>query len=241
MKIHITIWSLAAMIPFMVSCATQNLFESTGNEDLTQLREEGQDYQHVIKPDDKVSLSIWNHDDMSFGSVYSIYNSNETFGKWLLVNDSGTVNLPKIGETKIAGMTCQQATIMLTERYKEYLVKPVVAIKVLNKRVNVLGEVRLPGSYITEEERITLATCLSFAQGMTDQAELSSVQLIRGSENYLIDMQKEGIEAHDIVMMDGDIIHIPSKKGKRFKQSAPTIIPFTSVVTALVLASTLIN
>lgn len=239
-NLNFTILILATLI-ITSSCATQNLFQGRGDENITELIQESYGYNHIIKPDDKISLSIWNHDDMSFGSVYSIYNSNEAFGKWLLVNDSGAVNLPKIGMTKIMGLTCDQATAMITSRYAHYLVKPIVAIKVLNKSISVLGEVRTPGSYTLDEERVTLIQGISFAQGTKEYSELSNIQLLRGDKKYSIDMTRNESMAHAIVLKDGDIINIPSKKGKRFHQNAPTIIPFTSIITALVLLSTILR
>ena len=78
------------------SCANLNIYPSTDSAAIESLLKNNI-YRPIIQIDDKISVSIWNHTDMSVGSVFGIYNSNEVFGKWLLVSKDSTVFLPKIG------------------------------------------------------------------------------------------------------------------------------------------------
>ena len=87
-------------------------------------------HYQTIKTDDKISLSIWNHDDMSIGSVFSIYNSNEAYGKWVLVDKAGFVSFPKIGKVKVSGLNCPQAADTLQALFAKYLVDPIIVVKV---------------------------------------------------------------------------------------------------------------
>ena len=103
---------------FFTSCKTKNLFHTSNNIDVnTIIYSDSIFIPEKIKADDKISVSIWNHDDMSVGSVFSIYNSNESFGKWVLVNHEGYVSLPKIGSIKLAGLSCDEAKVILIEKY----------------------------------------------------------------------------------------------------------------------------
>lgn len=223
------------------SCSIQNLYRTETEGDINQLLENGQDFVHTIKTDDKVSLSIWNHDDMSMGSLFSIYNSNEAFGKWVLVDSSGFAKLPKIGNYPLAGLTCVQAADSLTPLYSQYLVDPVIVVKILNREVTVLGEVRTPGTYVLEKERNTLSEMIGKAQGFTNFANMEELQLIRNDTSYVFDITNfDDYRLHELVVQSGDIIHAPSRRAKATSEKLSTIIPFASALTAISVAASLI-
>ncbi|MEM7035682.1 MAG: response regulator, partial [Bacteroidota bacterium] len=127
---------------------------------------------HRIQPDDKVSLSIWNNDDMSVGSVFGIYNSNEVYGKWVLVDARGFATLPLIGNVHLAGKSTTEAAELLQEMYGKEIREPVIVVRVLNREVTVTGEVKEPGNFILDKEKYTLAEVLGKAEGFTDYAKL---------------------------------------------------------------------
>ncbi len=242
MKNAFTISSFIIFCLSIFSCKTQYLFESEQQGNLNELMiTDTIAYENTIKTDDKVSLSIWNHDDMSIGSVFSIYNSNEAYGKWVLVDANGFVTLPKIGRVALRGQTCSAAADTLTKLYAKYLVSPVIVVKVLNREVTILGEIRTPGTYTLEKESNTLIEIIGKAQGFERYANFKKVQLIRNGISYNIDMTKLTKDMiHSIIVESGDVINIPSKRGKGLDQKAPTLIPFASALTAIVVALSLI-
>ncbi len=226
----------------LFSCKTQNLFQTKNHGDLTDLFNVDEDYEYIIKTDDKISLSIWDHTDMSIGSVFSIYNSNEAFGKWVLVRKDSTVILPKVGKVKIGGLTRQEAAELIIPLYAKSIVDPIIVVKVLNREVTVLGEVRTAGKYILDKERNTLTEILGVSQGLQTYANMRKIQLIRGGVNYEIDLTKLDDRAlYSIVVESGDVINVPSRNGKMLDQKAPTIIPLASALTAVALILTVIQ
>lgn len=226
---------------FMQSCKVQNLFETEQYTDIQLLERPGSDYQHRIQADDKISVSIWNHNDLSIGSVFNIYNSNEAFGKWILVDKTGYASMPKIGPVYLEGMTCKAAADSLIERYKGFLVDPVIVVKVLNRNVTILGEVTQPGNYLLEKERTVLTEIIGHAEGFTSEAELSKIQLIRDGRNFLLDLSSMNQSLHELTLFSGDVLVVPSKRGKPFHERSPTLIPFASFLTALALTFSVIK
>ena len=130
---------------FFSSCITQNLV-SRSKKDETNVKAETQvfaydpNYVYTLKKDDKINISIWDHDDMSVGSIYGIYNSNEVYGKWLMLDADGNVEVPKLGTVNLMGLTVAQAKQKLSTELKKWIVNPIVEVKVLNKEVTILGE-----------------------------------------------------------------------------------------------------
>ena len=81
---------------------------------------------------DKITISIWGHEDLSIGSVNSVYSSNEETGKWVVVDDDGMVNLPKIGRVKIAGYTTKEANFFLEQQYLQHLKDPIINLSLIH-------------------------------------------------------------------------------------------------------------
>jgi polysaccharide export outer membrane protein len=201
--------------------------------------------EHIIAADDKISLSIWNHDDLSIGSVYGIYNSNEVYGKWVLVDKDGYAALPKIGRVRMAGLTIQQATDNVRDLYKTTIVDPIITLRVLNKDVTVLGEVRSPGIYSLEKEHTTLTYILGKAGGLDYFGDARRVTVIRGNDQnkkeFIVDFTKlSTIEKDNLYVRSGDIVYIPAYKRKNFEKETPAIVPIASLLSSMAIVASLL-
>ena len=235
---------IISIVCLFSSCATQNLFhrENTSSyASLDSLALQGS-AQHTIRPDDKISVSIWNHDDLSIGSIFGIYNSNEVYGKWVLVDQAGYISLPKIGRVNVNGMTVTACEAKLRTAYAEYIREPIIVVKVLNREVTVLGEVKSPGVFLLEKEKNTLFETIGRAGGLDFYANKKEVKFIRNEKEYLLDLTKmEDFEQNNLVLQSGDIIYVPTRKGKTLDKKAPTLLPIASILTTVVVILTFIN
>jgi polysaccharide export outer membrane protein len=218
---------------FFTSCAYQNIFETQKQHAITELLTVDSTYQHIITVDDKLNVSVWNHDDLSVGSLFGVHSSNEVYGKWVMVDAAGYVMLPKMGQVRVGGLTCLEAAATLATLYSKILVDPILVVKVLNRDVTILGEVRSPGKYILEKERNTLTEMVGSAQGFEFYAQKKKVQLIRNNKSYQIDFTQLLGANYQILVQAGDVINVPTRKGKAIDKKAPTLIPFASTLTAL--------
>jgi len=195
---------------------------------------------YTIKKDDKISISIWNHDDLSIGSVYGVYNSNEVYGKWLLVDSRGNVPLPALGNVKLEGLNTIVAADTLTRLYESTIRNPIINVRVLNKEVSVLGELRKPGRVILEKENTSILEVIAKAEGLDFYADKKRISLIRidsgKSKEYPLYFKSDYIPyLSDLYVKPGDVIYVHSKRGKTFDKKAPAILPIASLVTATVL------
>ncbi|MFK8039676.1 MAG: polysaccharide biosynthesis/export family protein [Crocinitomicaceae bacterium] len=216
------------------SCASSKIYQTAQTGHLSELVTSDTAFHQPIQSDNKISLSVWDNDNLSFGSVFNIYNANESFGKWMLVDAYGYVSLPKIGKVQLKGLTCPEAAEILTKKYAEFLVNPIVVIKVLNKEVSILGEVVSPGNYTMDKEVVTISEALAKAKGLDQFANPVKIQLIRNDTSYRINLSKLSTEnLHSVVLRPDDIIYVPAKKIKTVAQNAPVLIPFASVLTSV--------
>jgi polysaccharide export outer membrane protein len=103
------------------------------------------------------------------------------------VDSDGNINFPVLGVIKIAGLNRQQATVMLQDKLKDYIKEPIVDIETVNYRITVLGEVVRPGTYTSQNERITILEALSLAGDLTIYGERENVLVIQdydGKKTY---------------------------------------------------------
>jgi polysaccharide export outer membrane protein len=210
----LTILSLS----LITSCKTANIFQVENDKDKAPVSFEmlDQNYEHVLAPDDKLSLSIWNHDDLSIGSVYSIYNTNESFGKWILIESDSTAAISYAGSLKLAALTINKAEKLIAEKLSEFIKNPIIELRVLNREITILGEVNAPGNYLLEKELNTLVEFIGKAQGLSFYADSKKNQIISNEVSYAVDLTSlDGFQQKNIYLQARDIIYIPSKKGKK--------------------------
>ena len=194
-------------------------------------------YEYKLKTDDKITISVWGQDELSVGSTYGIYNSNEVYGKFLMIDAAGNIEVPKIGTMKAIGLTLIELKIQLKMLYGKWIVNPVIDVKVLNKDITVMGEVRNPGVYDVDKNQNSLFEMIATSGGIENYANLKYVKIFRQEGPNVrvatINLKQYGnYLAQNIQLVPGDIVVIPSKKYKEFDTRISVIIPFTSVITS---------
>lgn len=225
---------------FLTGCSTPTTLFMETDENSTQLVDKKalKVTDPLIKTGDKITVSIWGHEDLSIGSVNSIYNSNEETGKWVVVDNDGLVNLPKIGRVKLAGYSSKEANFFLEQQYLKHLKDPIINVKILNHYVTALGEVKNPGKYRMNNEKLSLIELLGEAGGLTDHAEPDGIRIIRNSEtestNYSIDLSRaEILYQQNIQLQPNDVIYVVPKKGKEIGKTATKAAPFVGIITGI--------
>ncbi len=229
------------LISLLTSCQTSNpLFSKLENPILNdslslQLLKT---VEPVLKTGDKITMSIWNHNDLSIGSVNSVYTSNEATGKWLQLDNEGKVNLPKIGRTKISGLTVKEANYFLEKTYSGILKDPIINIRVLNHFVTVLGEVNNPGRYRLDNETISLVEILGEAKGLTAYSKNEDIELVRIVNGQSVKLRVNltdlaMLPSKNIILQPDDIVHVGATKAKADDKNLGKASLITSIVTGI--------
>lgn len=199
-------------------------------------------YEKPIAVDDKITVSIWEHDDISVGSIHSIYSLMEENGKWLAVDELGEIKLPQIGKVKLAGLTVREATVYLEKVYSKFIQNPIINVRIINNHVTILGEVHRPGNYSFSGNSIRLIDLLGKAEGFTDYAKTTKIKIVRGSENQketILDYtQVTSLAGPDAIIRPGDVIYVPPSSGKHTDRVISRLIPIASFISAIVLIFT---
>lgn len=96
-----------------------------------------------------------------------------------LVDYNGNIDFPVLGTIRVAGLTRTELTTYLTKRISEYANEPIINVRLTNFTIIVLGEVRNPGTFTIQRERITLIEALGLAGDLTIFGKRQNVRLIR--------------------------------------------------------------
>ncbi len=223
----------------MTSCKVQNIFvEDKYYEIDSTFFTQPELYEHIIRPGDKISVSVWDHDDLSVGSIYTIYNTNEVYGKWASVAIDSTISLPKLGRVKLAGLSTREAEYYLTDLLSQHIVNPIITLRVHNKEISILGQVKTPGHYNLESDQLNIMDAIALAEGMINYADKKHVRLVRNGKAYLVDLTKlNTYHLANLNVRAGDILVVPSKNDAKFDHKINVIIPFASAISALSIAA----
>lgn len=142
-----------------------------------------------------------------------------------MVDKSGFVNLPVIGKIKLAGLSREEATELLTNRLNEYLKNPIVNIRFLNFKVTVIGEVNNPSSFTIPTEKINVLEALGLAGDMTAFGKRDNVLIIREKEGVRsatrINLNnKEVLNSPYFYLQQNDIVYVEPENRTKVAQTS---------------------
>ena len=142
---------------------------------------------------DEVRITVFGHEDLS--------------GKFL-VDGTGFVSLPLIGNVKIGGLTLRQAEIAVVNKLRpDYLKNPRVSVEVLNYRpFYIIGEVQKPGSY-PFVSAMTVINAIALGGGYTYRARENNIFITRGSDTSRTKKKAN----HETIVLPGDVIEVPER------------------------------
>ncbi len=100
-----------------------------------------------------------------------------------LVDKSGMIELPVVGKVAVRGLTIEEVRERIRSQAARFYRDPTVNVRFANFRVNILGEVNKPGTYVLSNEKVTILDALGLAGDMTIYGKRDNVTLIRQDEN----------------------------------------------------------
>jgi len=157
------------------------------------------------------------------------------------VAESGTVNLPLVGEVQAAGRTAQEIERDLTKKLAaKYLQSPQVSILIKefnSQRVTVEGAVKKPGVYPLRG-KMTLLQVVASAEGLDNQVSDSTVLVFRqiNSKRAAAKFDMGDIragKAEDPVVQSGDVIVAPNSAVKETFNLVLKALPLATVFALL--------
>jgi polysaccharide export outer membrane protein len=198
------------------------------------------DYQ--LKPQDQLYINITSLDDEST-NVFKMAEEGNSFNLTpysasLLsyqISKEGYLQLPVIGNMNVVGKTTNEVRIMIQDSLEYVLSKPTVTVKLSNRYVTILGEVRSPGHYSYTVEELTIYQALGLAGDITDFGNREEVRITRNENNInkivTLDLKDPGIltsEYHYI--RPNDLLYVKPLRKKFWNMST---FPYSLIIATI--------
>lgn len=164
-----------------------------------------------------------------------------------LVNDTGYFHFPSLGYLYVKDLTAEEIQVKLEKRLSEYLIAPIVIVRLASFRITLLGEFKSPGKYDVYQSNINIFEAVSMGGDLTDFAKRNRVAIIRqtsvGSEIVRINLNdKRILESDYYFLLPNDIVYAEPIKAKQFvAESFPYSLLFSSISMVLVLWAIIAN
>jgi polysaccharide export outer membrane protein len=142
------------------------------------------DGSYVIGADDVLAINVWKEPEVS---------------RSVPVRSDGKISLPLVGELTAGGQTPLQLEQEIAKRLQNYISEPEVTVIVQDsksQRINILGMVVKPGSYLLTGSA-TVLDAIAMAGGFKDFAKQKSVYVLRQSVDGK--QQRLGFNYKDVI------------------------------------------
>ncbi len=218
---------LLAILLMFASCRTPQ--DITYFQDMKQGSIVDPEYQLEIrvKPEDKLAIMVSTQDPALTELFNLTRNQNQiNSNSWgYTVDNQGNINFPVLGELHIEGLTRTEVSSYIEKRLVESnLVKdPIVTVEFINSGISIIGEVRSPGNYEFNKDRLNIIDAIAMAGDLTINGERQNITVIRKIEGgrqevhriNLLDL-REAVASPVYYLQQNDIVYVePNDKKKR--------------------------
>jgi uncharacterized protein involved in exopolysaccharide biosynthesis/protein involved in polysaccharide export with SLBB domain len=167
-----------------------------------------------------------------------------------IVDSDGDIIYPVIGSIHVGGLTRKEAETLIKSKVAPYMSPTedyLVHVRMINYKYSVLGEVRSPGTFHTQNEKVNIIEAIAQAGDLTLYGLRDRVFLIRENSDGQKEFHRLNLNDANIVsspyfyLQQNDIIYVePNKAQARSSFFSTTSSIWLSITSALVSLSTLI-
>ncbi len=235
---------------FLASCVPQKkiiYLQDLPDDDTTTTFVNERSLSYKVQPGDNLYIKINSLEEKSTAYFNEVSGSGSSQGgsslylNSYLVNDTGYFHFPSLGYIYVKDQTAEEIQLKLEKRLTEYLVNPVVIVRLASFRITLLGEFKNPGKYDVYQSNINIFEAVSLGGDMTDFAKRDKIAIIRqtsnGSELIRINLNdKRILESDYYFLLPNDIVYAEPVKAKQFvSTNFPYGLVFSVLSTVLLL------
>ncbi len=223
---------LLIIMSFQVSCSANRRFKYI-EENLESLPEYLEETYLATQTTQETIEELYRLNDIELPSyklgpgdkmkIY-VYDEPELDSDAVLVKQDGTISFRLVGEIDVTGLTIPEATAIIEEKLKPYLLFPKVSIIPFEARsasITLLGKVTYPGIFEIKG-RMRILDALASAGGLAlgwfqnnsvELADLERTFMMRDNKILPIDfveLVQKGNMLYNIPILDRDYIYLPS-------------------------------
>ncbi len=179
-----------------------------------------------------------NGSGVSASQIYSL-EANAYYNGYI-VNDSGYIKLPVIGDILIKDKTIDEVRKIVGEKLNTYVQDAIVFAKLSLFKITILGEVNSPGMKYIYSNRLTLLEAMALSGDVRDMGDKRNVLIVRttdkGIVTYRIDLtDSKLLSSTNFYILPNDVIYVEPRKAKALQLDWAIISIIVSMITTVTL------
>ncbi len=188
-------------------------------------------YVRVLSIDPQVNQIFNAAEEMRYGT------SNAIIG--YLVDESGNINFPFVGNINVGGLTTAEASDSIQEALSAYVANTSIVVKYVDNQVTVMGEVQRQGVYQFTQDKLTIYDALGLGGGITRYGNRKNIILIRNEGDkimhYRLNLSDSKITNKEYYyILPNDVIVVEPLNAISSSYSNITYTTFLSSITTLI-------
>ena len=161
------------------------------------------------------------------------------------VNSDGEILIPVLGTLKVGGSMLNEAREIIQEVSDKHFNNATVECKLLSFKFTVIGEVRVPGTYVNYNNYLTVLEAIGRAGGIDDYGRRDKVTIVRpiagGTKTFTLNLQDKAILSSEAYfLLPNDVIIVEPESKKIFNLNFPTFSAIFATVTSLLTTTLLL-
>lgn len=237
--------TLVVLVALMfASCATRKqicYFQDAVNADSAKIALASPEIR--FRPDDKLSVVV-SCRDPEIANMFNLPYTTRYIGSQTLsstvssnqgvmcytVDPDGNIEFPELGKIQVAGMTRSEVAAFIKGQLvgRNLVQDPVVTVEFANMQFSVIGEVKAPGRYNINRDKVTILDAISMAGDMTINGKRTHVQVLRTDTSgnvmtYSVDFTSiDSVKNSPVYYLaQNDVVYVePTKKRARESEAS---------------------
>ncbi|QZE12895.1 polysaccharide export protein [Halosquirtibacter laminarini] len=245
---------LLVLLVSVVSCTTKKelVYLQHVNEDATSAEVKAPELTpYRIKEGDRLYIKVTSIDPET-NLVFNTQSYNSMTSETSIdivayeVSGDGTITYPFVGDVKVENKTLIEVQSEMEEKVKKVAPQSSVVVKLVNRSITILGEVRSPGRYTVFKDQMTVFEALGFAGDITDYGSRTNVKIVRkvGNEQkvWTVDLTQEQLLANaNMMVQPSDIVYVEPQSKVYGKKSFSISLALSIVSTFIALYATFLK
>ncbi|MCJ8324053.1 MAG: polysaccharide biosynthesis/export family protein [Rhizobiales bacterium] len=192
-----------------------------------KLEQQVRDYVYKVGAGDVLKVVVWEHPELLNLGTKDAAIPVSGFE----VDEQGNIFYPFVGLLNVVGKSTYEIREILNIALSEYIENPQMAVTVIrfaSKKIYLTGQIVKPLPLVMQKQAITLLDAVNLAGGVRPNADLDDIVVIRNGNRRHIDLyalMHYGDMRENILLADGDQIHIASQKPKFVQVLGQVAVP----------------
>lgn len=238
----------------LTSCASREKIAYYQNIDQTEIV--NKKFETKIKNDDLLMIIVSAQDPVAVQPFNLMSNltvdpTNQAGGgqrqqQLYLVDDNGFIDFPTLGKIEVANKTKAQIISELQNKISKYVINPIINLRIMNYKVTVQGEVKMPGTHTINSERITLMEAIALSGDLTNYGKRDNILVLREEngevKSHRVDLTKaDFINSDFYYLKQNDVVYVePNKVAANSSAVGPNVSIYMTAISLLLTTTALI-